>query len=95
MCVDYAHSLNPKPNPTQTRPTPQSTNDLLGLAGDELSVSHQHQPGVKRSRSFLTLPGPREPKVVAVKKRKRRAAGGRNRGGGLDSDEDDDFSSVG
>lgn len=56
----------PPPTPNKSKTKTQSTGDLLGL-GDDGSVSvaggGAGAGGVKRSRSFLTLPSPREPKV--------------------------------
>jgi len=48
--------------------------------------------GVKRSRSFMAMPSPRDPKVMAMKKRKKRQQQRRGHMGGESSEEDDDLS---
>jgi len=63
---------------------------LMGVGSQEMDDGGG--AGVRRSRSFITIPSPRDPKVMAAKKRKRRQQQRRGYAGGESSEEEDDMS---
>ncbi len=70
----------------------QQASEAMLMGGGSQEMDDGGGGGVRRSRSFMAMPSPRDPKMMAVKKRKRRQQQRRGYAGGESSEEEDDMS---